>query len=275
MSTTTTTTTTTTEDDNDNAKAKANNNDLDDDDDGKLPRIINSKTVGSTKWLKLETLSYKDQEGKNRLWDYATRTTKQSKNSTDAVVIIPLLKYCPYANKDGDDTNSNDSDDSVFDTLLVEQYRPPLGRTTLEFPAGLIDKNETPIQAALRELREETGYVGESCKIVPVVSNQVCMSPGICDEVVQCVVVIVDLNNPYNNDQHELRIEPNPDDGEYIKIHRVSLKDGFQKMLDNKTKQQQNDGDDDDDGNGKLLSPMAIQGLYLFAMGLEIGKSMK
>ena len=64
-----------------------------------LPRIINSKTVGSTKWLKLETLSYQDQEGKDRLWDYATRTTKQSKNSTDAVVIIPLLKR-PYATKD-------------------------------------------------------------------------------------------------------------------------------------------------------------------------------
>ncbi|OEU11806.1 hypothetical protein FRACYDRAFT_162205, partial [Fragilariopsis cylindrus CCMP1102] len=154
-------------------------------------RIIDSKTVGSTKWLKLETLSYQDQEGKDRIWDYATRTTKQSKNSTDAVVIIPLLKR-PYATKEDDDDSSTDS--SIFDTLLVEQYRPPLGRTTLEFPAGLIDTDETPVQAALRELREETGYVGESCQIVPIVSNQVCMSPGICDEVVQCVVVVVDLD---------------------------------------------------------------------------------
>ena len=152
----------------------------------------------------------------------------------------------------------------------MEQFRPPLGRTTLEFPAGLIDQDETPVQAALRELREETGYVGESCQIVPIVSNQVCMSPGICDEVVQCVVVVVDLDNPYNNDQHALRITPNPDEGEYIKLHRVSLKDGFQQMLDKKTKQ-----DQDEDQDGKLLSPMAIQGLYLFAMGLEIGKSMK
>ena len=143
----------------------------------------------------------------------------------------------------------------------MEQFRPPLGRTTLEFPAGLIDTDETPVQAALRELREETGYIGESCQIVPIVSNQVCMSPGICDEVVQCVVVVVDLDNPYNNDP-----KSNPDAGEYIKIHRVSLKDGFQKMLDKKTKHDQ---------DGKILSPMAIQGLYLFAMGLEIGKSMK
>jgi hypothetical protein len=40
-------------------------------------------------------------------------------------------------------------------------------------------------------------------------------------------------------------------------------------MLDNK--KQNDDSNDDDDGDGKFLSPMAIQGLYLFAMGLEIG----
>jgi len=229
-----------------------------------LPRIVDTVTVGSTKWLKLETISYKDQEGKDRLWDYATRTTKKSKQSTDAVAIIPLLKR-PYATKEKKGTNDDDDDD-VFDTLLVEQYRPPLGRRTLEFPAGLIDEGETPQEAALRELHEETGYVGESgqlCKVPPIVSNQVCMSPGLCDEVVQCVLVVVDLDNPVNQ-----QVIPNPDEGEYIQVHRVSLKDGLQTILNN------NNGDNDDSLSSST-SPMAIQGLYLFAMGLEIGKSMK
>merc|ERR1719464_2165812 len=31
-----------------------------------LPRIVDTVTVGSTKWIKLETLSYKDQEGTDR-----------------------------------------------------------------------------------------------------------------------------------------------------------------------------------------------------------------
>jgi len=233
-----------------------------------LPRIDRSEVVGSTKWLRLETLTYTDITNKERKWDYATRTTKKSKDSADAVVIIPLLKR-PYAKKnDGDNDNSNDNagDDSTFDTLLVEQFRPPVGKSTLEFPAGLIDAGETPEQAALRELKEETGYVGEACKIAPTVSPLVCMSPGLCDETVRCVVVVVDLDNPYNDPNGAL-FEATPDEGEHIRVHRVSLKDGFQKLLDQ--------GEEEGGSRSALSSPMAIQGLYLFAMGLEIGKSIK
>ena len=182
----------------------------------------------------------------------ATRSTKKSPTSTDAVIIIPLLKKMYTEERgSGDGGGGKDDDDDVFDTILVEQFRPPVRQATLEFPAGLIDKDETPEQAALRELREETGYVGEACKTPPQVSRQLNMSPGLTDETVQSVVVYVDLNNPYNQNP-----KSQPDDGEHIKIHRVSLKEGFKSLLD------------------KGTSPMAIQGLYLFALGLEIGKSM-
>ncbi len=43
--------------------------------------------------------------------------------------------------------------------VLVTQLRPNLGYKTLEFPAGGIDKNESPIQAVSREVREETGMI--------------------------------------------------------------------------------------------------------------------
>jgi ADP-ribose pyrophosphatase len=42
--------------------------------------------------------------------------------------------------------------------LLERQFRYPLGRAFLEFPAGKIDPGEDGFQTARRELLEETGY---------------------------------------------------------------------------------------------------------------------
>ena len=42
--------------------------------------------------------------------------------------------------------------------LLVRQYRLPAGMEMWELPAGLLDPGESPLQAAKRELTEETGY---------------------------------------------------------------------------------------------------------------------
>jgi ADP-ribose pyrophosphatase len=42
--------------------------------------------------------------------------------------------------------------------LLVRQYRLPAERYLWEIPAGRLDEGETPLQAAKRELAEETGY---------------------------------------------------------------------------------------------------------------------
>lgn len=43
--------------------------------------------------------------------------------------------------------------------LLVKQYRPAIGRFTIEIPAGGLNSREEPtIEAAMRELEEETGY---------------------------------------------------------------------------------------------------------------------
>ena len=48
--------------------------------------------------------------------------------------------------------------------LVVRQYRFGIGKITTEIPAGLIEANETPEQAAMREMKEETGYTTSNWK---------------------------------------------------------------------------------------------------------------
>lgn len=58
--------------------------------------------------------------------------------------------------------------------VLERQFRYPMGRTMLEFPAGKLDVGESPFDCAQRELREETGYTAQEWSragvIHPVIS---------------------------------------------------------------------------------------------------------
>lgn len=45
--------------------------------------------------------------------------------------------------------------------LFVKQYRYPLNKVVMEIPAGKLEPNEHPEICAKRELREETGAIGE------------------------------------------------------------------------------------------------------------------
>ncbi|MFO3664677.1 MULTISPECIES: NUDIX hydrolase [unclassified Anaerococcus] len=51
-----------------------------------------------------------------------------------------------------------DGDDKLW---MVSQYRIAVDKVMLEIPAGLVDANEAPIEAAKRELQEEIGFLPE------------------------------------------------------------------------------------------------------------------
>lgn len=73
-----------------------------------------------------------------------------------------------------------DEEDHV---ILVEQFRVPMGRASIELPAGLIGDEEdadgeNPVDAAMRELEEETGYRAERMEVL----GEFFSSPGMVSE---------------------------------------------------------------------------------------------
>lgn len=71
--------------------------------------------------------------------------------------------------------------DGVVHVILVEQYRAAHGAPSLEFPAGLvgdIEADETPMEAAAKELEEETGYRAGRLENL----GRFCSSPGMTNE---------------------------------------------------------------------------------------------
>ena len=150
-------------------------------------KILNRETIASGGWISLQKIKYLGHDGKVRTWESASRI-----NSQGAVMMIPV-------------THPGDK------LVIIRQFRPPTGRLVYEFPAGLINPGEDPVEAAVRELKEETGYTGT----VDYCSPQVFTSPGLSSEFVHLVKMSVDLENQPDLATHF-------DESEYIETFLVA-----------------------------------------------------
>ncbi len=75
-----------------------------------------------------------------------------------------------------------DSDEIV----MIQQYRAGTKKIELEIPGGLVDKGELPLNAGIRELEEETGYIGRNAKVI----GKVCPNPALQGN--SCYTVLVE-----------------------------------------------------------------------------------
>ena len=93
------------------------------------------------------------------------------------------------------------------DVLFVTQYRHTAKKYTLEIPAGKIEKGETPKEAALREMREEIGYVG---KLFPI--SRWYLSPGYNTELMYVFVAthlrkVIDARESIDDDEEDITVK--------------------------------------------------------------------
>ncbi len=97
-----------------------------------IPPIHARREVSSNRFLSYVEEDLSDRHGK-------AYTYYQVESKWDAVIVVPVL------------------DDGRL--VLERIYRHPYRAYFLEFPAGGIERGEAPLDAAKRELEEETGYI--------------------------------------------------------------------------------------------------------------------
>ena len=102
--------------------------------------------------------------------------------------------------------------------VMVRQYRNALEQVTLELPAGCVDfRGEPTIEAARRELTEETGYTAESLELLISIFTTV----AFCNEKIDIYVA-----RGLKSGQQDL------DENEYINVEAYDIEELCQMVYD-------------------------------------------
>ena len=92
--------------------------------------------------------------------------------------------------------------------LLIRQFRWPIGSCVYEFPAGLVEPGEDYLEAAGREVSEETGLVFTPLETDPLFTRPRYMTDGMTDEACALVYGYADgdVANQHLEDTEEIEV---------------------------------------------------------------------
>lgn len=97
------------------------------------------------------------------------------------------------------------------EVIMVKQYRFGTSKIELEIPGGIIEKNEEPMEAGKRELKEETGYEGDKFRYLGYVD------PNPAFQTNKCHTIIIE--------NCRITSEQNLDPGEDINVTKIHKND--------------------------------------------------
>jgi ADP-ribose pyrophosphatase len=103
--------------------------------------------------------------------------------------------------------------------LVVEQYRKPLGKSQIEIPAGKLEPGEDPLEAAGRELGEETGYHCQSLRHICSYYT----SPGFADELIHFYLA-----------ENLVKGVANLDEDEFLECDAITIEQAQQLIAENR-----------------------------------------
>ncbi|MBR5516241.1 MAG: NUDIX hydrolase [Clostridia bacterium] len=102
--------------------------------------------------------------------------------------------------------------------ILERQYRYPIGRVVTEIPAGKLEIGEDPLEAAKRELYEETGYIPGKMEYI----GDYIGSPALLEERVT-MYLATELTKG----------EAHLDDDEFLEVFTMPLEEAYQMVMSN------------------------------------------